>query len=139
MELVIARAKTQNQSQFRGHRNLLFWGYLAGIAVHGPLTLSSGTPWGIGLLSLAELAAFIVAFVRAKHNWLVIWAYLAAARASATLIWLAFWGAFLAPGIVILGTLLWFALVPVLLYWHDQIAVQQGLKSWVPIGGPSDW
>jgi hypothetical protein len=90
-------------------------------------------------LSLVEVAVFIVAFVRAKHNWLVIWAYLTAARASTTLIWLAFWGAFLAPGIVILGTLLWFALVPVLLYWHDQIAVQQGLKSWVPIGGPSDW
>jgi hypothetical protein len=139
MEFGIARAKIQNQSQFRGQRDLLFWGYLAGVAVHGLLTISSDTPWAIGLLSLAELAVFIVAFVRAKHNWLVIWAYLAGARALATLMWLAFWGAFGAPGIVILGSLLWFALVPVLLYWHNQIAVQQSLKSWIPTGSPSDW
>lgn len=139
MQVMISRAKLQSQSDFRTQRALIFWGYLSGLAVNGLLTISGDIPWIIGFLSLANLAAFIAAFARAKHNWLVVWAYSIAASAAATLIWLAFWGAFWMPGIVLLGSLLWFALVPVLLYWHNQIAVQQKLNPYRPNGNPSDW
>ena len=139
LQAVISQAKLQNQSEFRNTRNLLFWGYLIGIFVHGLLTISSDSPWLIGLLNLLELAAFIVAFVRAKHNWLVVWVFFLAGSAAATLLWLVFGGFYSLPGLAILGSLLWFAFVPVLIYWHQQIATQQGLDPWKPSSSNSDW
>lgn len=139
LQAVISQAKLQNQSEFRNTRNLLFWGYLIGIFVHGLLTISSDSPWFIGLLNLLELAAFIVAFVRAKHNWLVVWVYFLAGSAAATLLWLVFGGFYALPGLAILGSLVWFAFVPVMIYWHQQIATQQGLDPWKPSSSNSDW
>lgn len=139
LQAVISQAKLQNQSEFRNQRNLLFWGYLIGILVHGLLTISTDSSWFIGLTNLLELAAFIVGFVRAKHNWLVLWVYLLAASALFTLIWLVFGGLYSIPGIGILGSLLWFAFVPVLIYWHQQITHHLGLDPWKPSSSNSDW
>lgn len=133
------QAKLKHQSQFRSQRNLLFWGYLGGLFVHSLMTAASEFFWIIGFLNLLELAGFIVAFVRAKHNWLILWVYFLAASALLTVIWLAFGGFYWISGIGILGSLIWFALVPVLIYWHQQIAAQQGIDPWRPTKNKSDW
>jgi len=139
MQAVISQAKLMNQSEFRNQRNLLFWGFLIGIFVHGLLTLATDTPLIISLLNLLELVAFVVAFVRAKHNWLVLWVYFLAASAAGTLIWLAFGGFYTLELIGVGGSLLWFAFVPVLIYWHQQISSQLSLDPWKPTSSNSDW
>lgn len=72
----IVIAKQMSQSIFRNDRKVLFWGYLLGlVAVNFFLSFRAENTFGT-LFFISEILAFVLGFVRAKHNWLTIWKYM---------------------------------------------------------------
>lgn len=136
---VIAQAKYLVQSEFRDQRISIFWGYLIGLFTFQLFTFSIGNSWFIGLLNLLEVSFFILAFLRARQNWIVLWTYLLTFSAVLSLFEYAMGSLGLMNPFSVFISLAWFALVPVLVWWHYQISKLQGLQPFKITSDARDW